>query len=124
MSKLTANVEIALFKEEVNTTLHDEMFVRDGNAWVKVKFADILYLQADDNYTFVFTTDKKFMLSHTLKAVEDKLPHDRFMRIHRSYLIRLGAIEKLSEHSVTIKGSQLPIGRSYQQALLNRINKV
>jgi DNA-binding LytR/AlgR family response regulator len=123
-NSVISNVEIAMFKEPVNTTVHDEIFVRDGNLWVKVKFEQILYLQADGNYTLVFTTDKKFMLSHTLKVVEEKLPTNQFMRIHRSNVVRLGAIDTLSEHNVTIGGNELPIGRSYQQTLLNRINKV
>ncbi|MGB0916526.1 MAG: LytR/AlgR family response regulator transcription factor [Flavobacteriales bacterium] len=119
-----SNVEIAMYKEAPTTQLYDELFVRDGNAWVKVKFDDILYAQAYDNYTLVFVKDKKFTITHTLKTVEGKLPSDQFARIHRSYVINLNAIKKILEGSVEIADKQIPIGRTYQHFLLSKLNKL
>ncbi len=118
------NVEIALFRTPSAPAVHEELFVRDGNALVRVKFADILYLQAYDNYTLVFIKDKKFTITHTLKTVESKLPTDRFARIHRSYIINLNAIEKVVEGAVLINNSNIPIGRTYQHFLLSKLNRL
>ncbi|MCF8256816.1 MAG: LytTR family transcriptional regulator DNA-binding domain-containing protein [Flavobacteriales bacterium] len=121
---IISNVEIALFKEPESKPDYEELFVRTGNALVKVKFEDILYLQALDNYTQVYTRDKRFTISYTLKTVESKLPPERFIRIHRSYIIHLDAIEKILEDTVIINGHQIPVGRTYHHALHGRLNRI
>jgi DNA-binding LytR/AlgR family response regulator len=121
---ILSNVEIAMFKEPTSAPAYDELFVRDGNAWVRVKFTDILFAQAYDNYTLVFVKGKKFTITHTLKTVEEKLPPDKFARVHRSYVVNLDAIEKILESSITIQGQSIPIGRTYQHFLLSKLNKL
>ena len=118
------NVEIALFKTPSDPVSHNELFVRDGNALVKVRFEDVQFLQAYDNYTLVFTKEKKFTITHTLKTVENKLPSDQFARIHRSYIINLSAIQKILDNTVIIYDNNIPIGRTYQHFLLSKLNRL
>ncbi|PQB05125.1 LytR/AlgR family response regulator transcription factor [Aureitalea marina] len=57
-----------------------------------LEIGDILYCQADDNYTHIFTTDRKKLVSKTLKYFEDALNGNGFVRVHKSYLVNVGAI--------------------------------
>lgn len=121
---IISNIEIAMFKDSPTRLTYDEIFVRDGNALVKVKFDEIHYLQAYDNYTLVFTDSKKYTITQTLKAVEAKLPSVMFVRIHRSYVIRLGAIEKVLEGTLLIGNKRIPVGRTYQHFLMTKLNRL
>ena len=64
------------------------------------------------------------MLSSTLKKIESKLPSDKFIRVHRSYIINLSKIDKITDGYVIIKGENVPIGRNYQADLYSKINKL
>ena len=120
---IISNIEIAMYKDSPSKLTYDEIFVRDGNALVNVKFDDILFTQAYDNYTLVFTQEKKYTITHTLKIVESKLPSNKFVRVHRSYVINIEKIDKIVEGVVHITDKIIPIGRTYQHFLLSKLNK-
>ena len=125
---LKSNIEIALFtnehKEKTISRNSDDFFVKSGNGLVRVNFSDLIFAKAEDNYTRLFTTQKNFVLSSTLKTITEKLPSQNFIRIHRSYVINPLFIDKIKDGYVYIKNHQLPIGRSYHDALYDRINKL
>jgi len=101
--------------------LNDSLFVRHNGMLIKVGFSDILYLEADGNYSNVITRDKRYVLRSILKNLEEKLNSHHFVRIHKSYLINLGQIEAIDTQSVYIGGKEIPISRSQHSWLLNRI---
>jgi DNA-binding LytR/AlgR family response regulator len=125
---LKSNIEIALFtgkeKDKKSTDYLQEFFVKDGNSLVKLKVDNILFIKADDNYSRIYTVDKSYILSSTLKAIEEKLPANKFMRIHRSYVVNLDFIDKIKESTLYAGKHSLPIGRSYQEQIFQRINKL
>ena len=125
---LQSNIEIALFsKKEDNSKIKEDtstdFFVKEGNSLVKVKINELMFAKADDNYTRLFTLEKSHILSSTMKKVEEKLP-DNFIRIHRSYIININFIDKIKDSFLYIGKHQLPIGRSYQESLFKKINKL
>ncbi|MFT5822605.1 MAG: DNA-binding LytR/AlgR family response regulator [Crocinitomix sp.] len=122
--ELVTNVEIALYQSTPIKSTSEDFFIKDGNSLVKVNPEEILFAQADDNYTIIFTTGKKYTLSSTLKKIESKLPSDKFIRVHRSYIINLNKIDKITDGYVIIKGEKVPIGRNYQADLYSMINKL
>ncbi len=125
---LKSNIEIALFTgkelDNKSTDYLQEFFVKDGSSLVKVKVDQILFIKADDNYSRIYTINKSYILSSTLKAIEEKLPSNKFMRIHRSYVVNLDFIDKIKESTLYVGKHSLPIGRSYQEQLFQRINKL
>lgn len=133
---LYASIEIALtnFRQRKGATaigdeagdfiIKDSLFVRDKNFMRKVKFAEISYLEADGNYTQLVTEKQKFTLRNTLKEFEPKLPPEQFARIHKSYIVRLEAITGLNAQHVLIGSQEIPIGRSYHDWLLGKINRL
>jgi len=122
-------VEIALFdvqvKEKDNTTHSDTyMFVRDGNSFIKLLFSDLMYLQADDNYSHLFTKDSELLLTLTLGKLQLKLPKEDFVRVHRSYIVNVNYVDKIQDKYLFIGRAKLPIGRSYQEDFFAKINKL
>lgn len=102
--------------------LKDSLFIRTNGMLVKLKLADIIYFEADANYTHVFTKDKKFVIRSILKELEGKLDANRFVRVHKSYLINLEEIEGIQAEAVHIAGKEIPISRNQYSWLLHQIN--
>ncbi|HSH66304.1 MAG TPA: LytTR family transcriptional regulator DNA-binding domain-containing protein [Bacteroidia bacterium] len=104
-----------------NTVSDDHLFIRDKGGLLKIKFADILFLEADGNYTTIHLLNTKYTLRSTLKNAEEQLPKERFFRIHKSYIINLHEITKIDSSMVVVGKTALPIGRAYQDALMKRL---
>ncbi|GAB3541037.1 hypothetical protein GCM10027443_39790 [Pontibacter brevis] len=133
---LRSAIEIALYKhdnshKEVNganlnhkeqEVAADYIFVKVKHRIIKVHYSDILWVEAYDNYSFIVTADQKYLVSSTLKDMEQKLPSQNFVRVHRSYIANLDKIEALEENSVVFGKGDVPIGKSYKKTLMSRFN--
>lgn len=122
---LIANVEIALSRTRKNTKESrppEKLFLRNGPEIVSLMSSDIVYVEAFDNYANVFTEKDKFIISHTLKSVEEKLLPFGFMRIHRSFLINFAHVDSLSEGYVFLKGHKVQIGKSYRKEFVDGLS--
>lgn len=93
------------------------IFLKTGYEQVKVNFDDILYLEAAGNYVNFVLKDKALLSRMTFSEVENLLPADKFLRIHRSYVAALAHIEKIERHQVHIAGKAIPVGESYMDRL-------
>ncbi len=109
-------------EEEIPCILSDRIFVRHKEKMVKIMIPDILYIEADRNYSRIFTASREYLLTITLKLIEQKLPEDLFLRIHRSYLINISQIEEVLESHVMIAQKAIPLGAGLKEKLLQRIN--
>jgi DNA-binding LytR/AlgR family response regulator len=104
-----------------NQLLADHLFIRDKGGLLKIKFSDILFLEADSNYTSIHLSTTKYTLRSTLKNAEDQLPVERFFRIHKSFIINLQEITKIDSSTVIIGKTALPIGRIYLEPLMKKL---
>jgi two-component system LytT family response regulator len=111
-------------KVEVNGKDKDYIFVRSNSLLTKVKIKDIMYVQALGDYVNIFTNDNRLTVHITLKGMEEKLPHDKFYRLHRSYLTSLNHIDNIEEGTAYIGKHPLPIGEQYKKELLRKINLI
>lgn len=99
----------------------DHAFLKVGDRLVRVAFADIQFIEAKGDYMLVSTVADQHMIHSTLKDLEEQLPSDAFMRVHRSYLVRLDRIEEIDGDTLRIGDHRIPIGPSYREALINTI---
>lgn len=99
----------------------EHFFIKVKNQLKKVLLNDILFFEASDNYSFLHTPDQKYIISSTLKTLETKLKDYGFVRIHRSSLINLIALDGIEEDVAIIKGHHLPVGKTYKADLMKRI---
>lgn len=106
---------------ETPLILNDRIFVRCREKMMKIMVADILYIEADRNYSRIFTANKEFLLSTTLKTMEEKLSLNHFVRIHRSYIININQIEEVAESHVIIGRKAIPLSSGLKENLLQRI---
>lgn len=99
------------------------IFVKDGNKLIKVRLADILYLEAMKDYVAIHTADQKILTYQRMKTLEAQLPADRFIRIHHSYIVALDAIDMVHKNEVQIGKTFLPVSESYRKTFRDFIER-
>jgi len=100
------------------------IFARSNNILAKIKIDDIKYIQALGDYVNIFTDDKRYTVHITLKGIEEKLPQDKFYRLHRSYITSLNHIDNIEESTAYIGKHPLPIGEQFKKELLKKLNLI
>ncbi|RAU82807.1 LytR/AlgR family response regulator transcription factor [Pontibacter arcticus] len=99
------------------TPAKDYIFLKTGYEQVKVYFEEMLYMEAAGNYVTFVLTDKKLLTRMTINEVTEQLPADKFIRVHRSYIVAKDKIDKIERHQLCIKGNEVPVGASFMQQL-------
>lgn len=107
---------------DVHELHNDHLFVRVENQLLRIDFKDILFIRALGDYVVFQTNEKKLPVHLTMKAVEDKLPNDLFIRVHRSYIVAMDKIENMEQNSLKITKYIVPISESYKKKLLSKLN--
>ncbi len=105
-----------------NQVIQNSFFVKKGSMLVKVYLDNIQWIQAMDNYVIIQTNADQFVIHSTMKDIENKLPSHRFLRVHRSYIIPIEKINVLDENTVLIGDKTIPIGKSYKEVFMARLN--
>lgn len=100
----------------------EELYVNVDRRLVKISFSDINIIEAKGDYIKIKTNDKSHIVHSTLKKIEDKLPNDTFLKVHRSYIINLSKIIDIEDNSVLIKQDIIPVSRSNRSELMKRLN--
>ena len=95
---------------------------------VKIKIASIEYIEAMDNYIKIYLTDDdRPVLSQTsMKSIMEMLPEDRFMRVHKSYIVPLHKVANYTRRQLTLyhRAVEIPIGRVYGDEFINRVGEM
>lgn len=97
-------------------TLPENIIIKQEYNNISIPTSDILYIEAMENYTKIFRTNGKYILTHTnLKSIGKILPEGVFLRTHRSYIVSVGKIERFSKREITLAGCEMtiPVGRQY-----------
>jgi DNA-binding LytR/AlgR family response regulator len=94
---------------------NDFLFVKSDKKSIKVKIADILYIEGLGDYIKLYLNDKKLVTNLSMKKLENLLPAEQFYRIHKSFIISLDKIESIEGNMVKISNVKLPIGNLYRQ---------
>lgn len=123
---LKVNLEMALSKSRVPEITETEkaelnLFVRKDGAIIPLDFAEVTYVEADDNYSVFYTAKDKHVVSRTLKDVEDKLSDQGFCRVHKTFLINLRKVDRIEQSVLFIEGKMIPIGKVYKKPFLERL---
>lgn len=107
---------------EMILRMNDHIFVKSNYAFVKIKLDELLYVEADNNYTALVTAEKKFLLRLSLSQLLDKINYKPLVRIHRSYAVNINAIQSFNDQEVEINQQHLPIGRNYKEEFLRNFD--
>lgn len=103
--------------------LSDSMYVNVEYSLVKIKFADITHIEALKDYIKIFVSNstKPILTKLNLKAIEDKLPADKFLRIHRSFIVSLSKIDSIRNHKIRIGTTEIPFSDAHADVLYKAI---
>lgn len=102
----------------------DEMFiyVKENKKVIKIYLSEIKYIEGLSEYVQIYTDKRKVIVKTSLTQMEEKLPAEQFLRIHKSYIISVNKIEAFTANTIEIQNKELPIGRSYKNVVLNLLN--
>ncbi len=99
----------------------DYFFIKCDNKYERIFFADILYVQALQNYVTLHTTRGKYVTLLPLKNVEGYLDGQSFIRVHKSFLVAIPRIEAIENDELVIDASRIPISRNYREEVIDRV---
>ena len=102
-------------------SIHD-LYVNIDRRLIKINIPSIYLIEAKGDYILIKTEDKNYTVHSTMKKIEDKLPADSFLKIHRSYIINTKQIIDIEDNSVLIKKDVIPVSRSNRPELMKRLN--
>jgi two-component system response regulator LytT len=99
------------------------LLIKENNSNVKLNFDEILYIESSSNYINIFTKSRKMTARQSLEWAELELPENRFMRVHRSYIINVSAIRSTTSKSVFIGETEIPISRGNVSKMADYLGK-
>jgi DNA-binding LytR/AlgR family response regulator len=102
-----------------NTT--EYFFIRCKDRFEKIQYYDLLYVEAMENYVIFHTETEKFISYLTLKAVETYLPADKFIKVHKSFIVSIPKIESIDGDDIHLKGKSIPISRTLKEEVMNKL---
>lgn len=100
------------------------IFLKTGTEQTKIYLKDIRYVEGLKDFVKVHTSHKAFIASERLSYMEEKLPENKFARIHKSYIVSLEKIDVVHSEQVTIENISLPIGRVFKKHFLKKLSSV
>jgi DNA-binding LytR/AlgR family response regulator len=99
------------------------IFIKSDNKLIKVSFEDILLIEGMQNYVKIHLAEKVIIATYTMKALETMLPGDKFLRVHRSFIVAINSIIAINGNNVETTYQNVPIGLSFKNAVLKYVNR-
>lgn len=100
------------------------IFIKVNSRLVKINVEDILWIESLADYVVINTKDTKFTVLFTMKGLVSKLPSNDFIRVHRSFIARIDKISMIEENELIIGKKYIPIGKSYKDDLMKKLNLI
>jgi DNA-binding LytR/AlgR family response regulator len=102
----------------------DFTFLKVDGKLVKVNFSEIMYVEGMKDYLKVFLKDKFYVVHQTMKRFEESLPHQQFVRVHKSYIVSLPAVKTIIGNYIEVNDQHIPIGANYKEELIQLVFKL
>lgn len=109
-------------RNHITASDKEYFFIKSNSVMSKVRLKDILWIEALGDYITVNTVQKKYVIHLTLKALESKLPPEKFIRVHRSFMIAVDNITAVEDTTIYINNKAIPVGAIYRDGFLKRLN--
>lgn len=120
------NIHANTNSNSLNETLPDQshpfLYFRSDRKMVKVFLEDILLIESLKDYVKVITTNKLIVSKQSISSLEEMLPKDSFIRVHRSYIIAVNKIDSYNSDLIEIGNKQIPIGRLFRHEVTRLLN--
>ncbi|MDA9809805.1 LytTR family DNA-binding domain-containing protein [Flavobacteriales bacterium] len=100
----------------------EHVFIKTDSKLVQLNLSQVLWVEALGNYIRVHTEEDKYTVLSTMKEIEAKLPPKDFIRVQRSFIIRVDKVKAIEDNYIIIKNKEIHIGKSYKEEFNKRIN--
>jgi DNA-binding LytR/AlgR family response regulator len=107
-----------------STSARNEIYIKEDGRLIRLPLESILFFKNVGDYVRVITKEGKYIIHGSIKALNEKLNHPRFLKVHRSYIINLGHVKDIQDNSIVIDGNLIPVSRSHMSALMQSINVI
>ena len=97
------------------------MFVKTEYRMERIDFSDILFIEGQGAYLRIVTRQTKIMTIQNFQNIEQILPSDNFVRVHKSYIVAMDKIESIERNVILIAGQRIPVGKNYQNEFYRRL---
>ena len=139
---LHTSIEMALYKHKKESEIlkereilysiienkdsKDFIFVKSNSRLVKLNTKEIYYIEALKDYVVINTLNTRYTVHSTMKDIERKMPTAEFLRVHRSFIVRIDKIASLELPNIILENDKkiIPVGGSYKDELINKLNMV
>jgi DNA-binding LytR/AlgR family response regulator len=121
INKITTEYNLKNNIKVENHRVEPHLFIKVDKKMIKINIDEILFVEGMKEYIKVVTLDKTYITHKSLTALSDELPADRFMRIHKSYLIAINKVKSIEGNRIQIQSFTLPIGRNYSKEVKSKI---
>ena len=111
------------FETTVQPEKNDYTFIKSGNKTVKVYFSKILYIEGMRDYLQIHTEDAKIMTLLNFKTIQDLLDPQKFIRVHKSYIVAIDKIDYIENNDIKIRDKLIPVSSSYKIAFNSLLSK-
>ena len=120
---LQAEKESQKVAETNSESNHPFLYVRADRKMVKILFNEIMFIESLKDYIKIVTINKTIITRQSISSLEQMLPKDAFLRIHRSYIVAMNRIDSYNGETIDIAKNELPIGRLFKHEVNNYLSK-
>jgi DNA-binding LytR/AlgR family response regulator len=104
-----------------NSASGEYFFIKSDNKIEKVSVDDVLFIESLHNYVKIYTTVKKYMSLLTLKALEEYLPGNKFIKVHKSYVVNTDKINSIEGDELNINSHKIPMSRNLKDEVIHKL---
>lgn len=114
----TSSPIVNVIQQQPEKQEEDSLIIKSGYKVYRINYEELLYIEGQREYVTFHTTKQRITTLFSLKDLEEKLPSEQFIRIHKSYIISLKHVEMIEKNILQIAGKKLPVGGSYKDNLM------
>ncbi len=100
----------------------NEVYLRSEGRYIRIPYESILYFENVGDYIKVITKQGNHLIHGSMKSIDARIQHPRFIKVHRSYIVNLDQIKDIEDNTLVIDKNVIPISRAYKPVLLKSIN--
>jgi DNA-binding LytR/AlgR family response regulator len=103
------------------TDSSNDIVIKSNGSYVRLPHDEILYVESMGDYVKYVTPEKPYIAHSTMRAAEEALGNNIFLKIHRSYIVNVRKVSAFTENSVTINGTSIPVSKTNKPLLLEKL---
>jgi len=110
-----------LKRQNASSRPGDYFFVKSNGLYERIFFSDVLFIESMQNYVIIHLPAQKHIVYITLSGIQEQLPEDRFLKVHKSYVVAVGKVSSIDNNELVINQHRVPVSRALREDVVRRI---